>query len=194
MHSEIPSFNRCCFCAPLRYGLLVWAYLKLVFNIIFFAGALIWLSFVALFIFMSSNAVYIVLMIAFVLLFVFFDIVFCFVLIVGGHKKHTTLLRLYYRYGIVHAVLLTALGFVSVGISSASIEDILQRPDEWHYILVLSAIYSSFLILHVYLMLLVRSEVRKLKANGEFRFVNHTADPTCAMQTIDFPPTVKNNG
>lgn len=32
MKFEIPEYARCCCCFPLRYGLLVWAYTKLVRN------------------------------------------------------------------------------------------------------------------------------------------------------------------
>ncbi|KAH9645124.1 hypothetical protein HF086_005669 [Spodoptera exigua] len=35
MRADLPVFKRCCFCIPLRYGLLTWAYVKLVTVTIF---------------------------------------------------------------------------------------------------------------------------------------------------------------
>ncbi|CAH2041664.1 unnamed protein product, partial [Iphiclides podalirius] len=192
MYTEMPPIKRCC-CAPAGCELLGWAYSKLVFNILLFGGALIWLSLIFMLILFTSHAIHFILMIAIVMIFVLLDIFFSIVLIVGVRKKRTTLICLYYRYGMVQAVLLTALFLLSVGVFWVTVGDISQDSGEEHIVIVSSAIYFLFLILHVYLMFLVRNEVMKLKANGEFHFVNHAADPTCVMQTIDFPPTVENN-
>ncbi|CAG5043592.1 unnamed protein product [Parnassius apollo] len=185
MYTDIPSFTKCCFCAPLRYGLLVWAYFKLVTSITIFITALIWILSCIIFVVMIGDVMVFIVLVVVILTILLFDIIFNLVLIIGAHKKHTTLLRLYYRYGIAHGFVITASALLFIVYAIASANDPLKESKLWHKIIILASAVCASMIVHTYLLILVRSEVLKLKANSQFMFTNHTDDPTCVMQVSD---------
>ncbi|CAK1583014.1 unnamed protein product [Parnassius mnemosyne] len=185
MYTDIPSFTKCCFCAPLRYGLLVWAYFKLVTSIIIFLSALTWILSLVIFVILVGDVKVFIVLAVTTLTILLFDIIFNLVLIIGAHKKHTTLLRLYYRYGIAHAFVITASALLFIVYAVASASDPFSKPKLWHNIVIFASAICASMIIHTYLLILVRSEVLKLKANSQFMFTNHTANPTCVMQGSD---------
>ncbi|CAG5043594.1 unnamed protein product [Parnassius apollo] len=182
MYTDIPSFTKCCFCAPLRYGLLVWAYFKLVTSIIIFVSALMWILSFIIFVIIFADAMVFIVLVVVTLTIILFDIIFNLVLIIGAHKKHTTLLRLYYRYGIAHGFIITASALLFIVYAIASVNDPFEESKLWHKIVIFASAICASMIIHTYLLILVRSEVLKLKANSQFMFTNHTVDPTCVMQ------------
>ncbi|XP_068629635.1 uncharacterized protein [Battus philenor] len=186
MYTDVPSFTRCCFCAPLRYGLLVWAYLKLVLSILLLAGFLMWLSVVFFFIFFSETAIYILMSFIITVMILVFDVVFNFVFVIGIHKRHTTLLHIYFRYGIAYVVLMITFFLVNTGFIIYFTYEPLQEVELWRGIAVAGSALVTILGIHSYLLLLLRSEIRKLKDTAQFKFENHTADPKCYMQQTDY--------
>ncbi|CAG5043586.1 unnamed protein product [Parnassius apollo] len=182
MYTDIPSFTKCCFCAPLRYGLLVWAYFKLVTSIIIFASVLIWLLNFTKSVVLIADAIHFLALFVATISIHLFDIIFNLVLIIGIHKKHVTLLRLYYRYGVAHAFVITATALICIVYAIASTSAPFDEPNLWHKIVVFASAICASMLVHTYLLILVRSEVLKLKANSQFKFSNQAADPTCVMQ------------
>ncbi|CAH2236572.1 uncharacterized protein LOC120631476 [Pararge aegeria] len=182
MRCEIPVLLRCCFCFPLRHGLLVWAYIKQILSVLFVA-------------YMISNArsnfsrmsggSYAMFAISLTLTVV--DIVFHVLFIISAHTKDYKKMRIFYRYSIVIVGLdsgLMILLFIALSIYYLYLSPvilIILLSITWPT-LVLSLIIA---ILQVYLIILVRSEFVKLKNNSQFEFVNNAAEEKCSAN-IDF--------
>ncbi|CAH2041663.1 unnamed protein product, partial [Iphiclides podalirius] len=177
MYTEIPKISRCCFCVPLRLGFLLLAHIKILANIVL-AGSLLVLTFIY-FAFAPYESFYISEMILTTTLLVL-DVTFVVILIVGVHKRNTSMLRLYFRYGIVFAALIVVLGLIwfvnevtSLTISLKSTRDIFITA---------SSIIAAILIMHVYFLILTHSNIAKIESSCNFKFVNHTSEPECFLQ------------
>ncbi|CAG5043598.1 unnamed protein product [Parnassius apollo] len=181
MFQDKLSVARCCFCAPLRYGLLIWAYLKLVTSILVFGVTVIWIFMWILLV--NFEKALLVLLIA-TMLSLIVDIVFNFVLIIGSHKKNITMLSLYYRYGIAHAVVLVVFGVLWILYAISRMEPPIDSKNV-PYIFAITSAFIVSLILHIYLFIVLRSEINKLKARDQFRFVNHAAE-SCNQTEDEF--------
>ncbi|CAK1583013.1 unnamed protein product [Parnassius mnemosyne] len=173
MSKDITSVARCCFCAPLRYGLLIWAYLKLVTSILVFGVMVIWLFIWILLVHFEKGLLILIIPTTLILI---VDIVFNFVLIIGSHKKNITLLSLYYRYGIGHAVVFVVFGvlWILYGISRMAAPE--DDPRTVRFIFATTSVFIVLLILHIYLFIVLRSEINKLKARDQFRYVDQAAE------------------
>ncbi|XP_013136180.1 PREDICTED: uncharacterized protein LOC106101483 [Papilio polytes] len=184
MHGEIPNLTRCCFCVPLRYGLLVWSYVKLIATIVSLGTILVWIPLLVWFLILGPEGICIIAIFVLALVILLFDIIFNIAFIVGLHKKNTTLIRIYWRFGIAYTIALIIF-FMLVG--GFLICDNSMRVDE--KLLESMAIFSSgviaVLIIHGYVMLLIRSELRKLKSDTHFEFENHVTDPVCVMKEAE---------
>ncbi|XP_022826724.1 uncharacterized protein LOC111356553 [Spodoptera litura] len=184
MRTEVPAFKRCCFCVPLRYGLLTWAYIKLVslaFLAIFFT---MHLYYVIRRYTMTSysrdlhNIAVIGVLLAILL------IEFCFTLsfIVGGHMKNVKLMRVFYIYNIVMWVLTLVLIMILVVLLLRKMDpsDVFSYYS-WKF-LVTTANFFFTLLVQVYFMLLLRSEILKLEGKYGFSFVNNAAEGECTIR------------
>ncbi|CAH1637050.1 unnamed protein product [Spodoptera littoralis] len=187
MRTEVPAFKRCCFCVPLRYGLLTWAYIKLValaFLAIFFTMHLYYMirNYTVTPRVFNSRDLHDITVIS--VLFAICLIEFCFTLsfIVGGHKKNAKLMRVFYVYNIVMWVLTLVLIMILV-------VSLLRKMDPSHVFsynswkfLVTTAHFFFTLLVQVYFMLLLRSEILKLEGKYGFSFVNNAAEGECTMR------------
>ncbi|XP_013162199.1 PREDICTED: uncharacterized protein LOC106113781 [Papilio xuthus] len=181
MYQDIPNLTRCCLCFPLRYGLLVWSYIKLVATIFVLGMILIWIPMLIWFLMLGSKGVFIIALYVLYLVILLFDIIFNIAFIVGLHKKNTTLIRIYWRYGIAYALsfiifFLLVGGFLILENSTPVDTNLFES------IAVFSSGVTATLIIHTYIMLLIRSELRKLKSNNNFQFENHVTEPVCVMK------------
>lgn len=172
MRCEIPEVTRCCFCFPLRLGLLVWAYIKLISNLLLFTLILFttiddWSRYgdrvpTTIFVFHIP-----------ILLTLLLDIIFHIIFIISAHKKDHSKMRIFYRYNIF-ALVVYILGFV-ITMSLFFIETY------FIYAVIFGlfqlGIFMWIIIIQFYVLILVRSEVIKLERNTNFEFVNHAADP-----------------
>ncbi|CAH2236570.1 jg15329 [Pararge aegeria aegeria] len=95
MRCEMPILLRCCFCFPLRYGLLVWAYVKQISSLIFLAY-LIFMFCLEHWRMNVGTRVWLSLMITLTIV----DILFHLLFIISAHKKNYRIMRMFYRYSI----------------------------------------------------------------------------------------------
>ncbi|CAG5043584.1 unnamed protein product [Parnassius apollo] len=171
MQLEIPECRRCCCFIPLRYGIIVFGYLNLIFSLLIL-GLEIWLvtidrkmeHTVALY----RGASFITqawLTITLYLLEAIFDVV----LLVGAHLKNPSLLRVYYYYGITTT---SAIASLVIFLTVKHYEALY----DWNTALFEGCFIFSGFALQIYLLLLIRTELKKLKQNSQLSFINHAAE------------------
>ncbi|RVE42844.1 hypothetical protein evm_012519 [Chilo suppressalis] len=161
MYCDWPQFQRCCFCMPLRRGVLVVAYIKILFSA-FMVGV-------------YSYAVntdrgtelfyqgFTVRLPAEVCVFVYcVECLVCALLIYGAHKKLPRPVKVYYYFSVCTFVAITLLQIVDIACT---------RPP---YIVIELIIFCfSGLCLQLYLLLLVWSLLKKLEvADGAHVYEN----------------------
>nr|XP_049700644.1 uncharacterized protein LOC126055453 [Helicoverpa armigera] len=189
MRGEIPQCTRCCFCLPLRYGLLAWGYFKMIADALLIS--LMLYQVISLIIVFSENEISDVTMVkidlaimsAILLLFVP-DFLITIMFIVGGHKREVKPIRAFYYYsmGIWIATLFTILvgsvrivNWASRGMTIISLESLL----------ITFSVFFVVLVVQSYLLLLLRSEIIKLSNNCGFEFVNNAAEAACTMKCAE---------
>ncbi|XP_026741764.1 uncharacterized protein LOC113503852 isoform X2 [Trichoplusia ni] len=156
---DLPTFKRCCFCCPLRRGILVFGYLTLVVTCLFIGmQVLMWQMFktekavttMALYRGVVMEAQYFVIFILYAL-----DLVFNIVLIIGAHLLSTMIASFLVVMLSYHDIR----HFGSLGIALTE----------------LSIAFTGF-VLQIYLLLLIRSELSKDRyQEGRSSFTNHIA-------------------
>ncbi|XP_045451845.1 uncharacterized protein LOC123660860 isoform X3 [Melitaea cinxia] len=169
MRCEIPEVGRCCFCFPLRLGLIVWGYLKLAASLVLLVVIL--MNFIMNLqrqyyrhdiSFMTSNIVSIGTIIA--------DIVFHIIFAIGAHKKDPKKMELFLKFCIY--ILVTYV----LGLCYALFVAFAGHIFAFFFGLVIGTLFFSCIVIEIYIMILIRSEVVKLKRGSNFQFVNHSAD------------------
>ncbi|KAI5651434.1 hypothetical protein NE865_00678 [Phthorimaea operculella] len=140
MRFEIPLCKRCCFCVPLRYGLLVWSYLVLV------PQALLLLAEIWSLVLMERRLYYYhwtkVLRTMIYITLLSANIVLIFLLIVASHKKSPKLLKIYSKCGLTAAGA-TFVCFLLDFMYNFAVEGI-SMFDEWPIILTTTLIQLIF--------------------------------------------------
>ncbi|XP_045451811.1 uncharacterized protein LOC123660824 [Melitaea cinxia] len=167
MKCEIPEYARCCCCFPLRYGLLVWAYTKLVLiGIILFQYFDLIITAIASERISSHNVALFVL-IFIITIFYCVDFVFHIIFIISAHKKSTAMMKLFYKEAIVGLIfyVFCFFYFLVFYLTKFSFMYLYLELGLW-------CLFVLVIIAHGYLILLVRSEVRKLERNSNFQFTN----------------------
>ncbi|KAL0829040.1 hypothetical protein ABMA28_003908 [Loxostege sticticalis] len=177
---DVPEFTRCCFCLPLRYGLLTWGYLKMIvlsvieYTLIQNASRGKHLSF-------EIPPIMILFMTIIIL-----DLISTAIFIVGGHMKHRLLYKVYYYYSIYFLIL-----FILIFVGN-TIDEIIEFQDQnsidnLRFIIAyfISYLYTTtpLILVQIYVILLVRSELLKL-SNSNFQFVNNAAEGTRDLNRI----------
>ncbi|KAF9823080.1 hypothetical protein SFRURICE_015560 [Spodoptera frugiperda] len=158
MKIELPVCKRCCFCIPLRRGLLVWGYIKLLADLYFLTiMSYILLILIAFSAYGQEFAGLVVVIAVFLL-----DFAMTIVFIIGAHKKIVKYMRLFYFLSIAMLALTLLLVIIHICLLS-------NYP--WFRSLV-----------QIYFIFLLRSEIIKLKNSCKFRFVNNTAEALCSME------------
>ncbi|XP_045774121.1 uncharacterized protein LOC123873345 [Maniola jurtina] len=181
MRCEIPILLRCCFCFPLRYGLLVWAYLKQISSISFSTVMIIKLCH-DYYRIQASGAVISSLIILLMILDIAFNVLF----IISAHKKDYKKMRIFYRYSIAVLCLNVAIvGFCIAMYAYYVYVAPIMIIFIWSFMVPTLVMIIVMVFLQGYLIILVRSEFIKLKNNSQFEFVNHGADEKCTAN-LDF--------
>ncbi|XP_034832942.2 uncharacterized protein [Maniola hyperantus] len=156
MYCELPKLTRCCFCMPLRRGLLIFGYL----NILYSALSVLFLSIsfhldeqtiafldIDLFDIYIYDILYCI------------DMVFNMVLIYAAHRQIVRCLKVFYYYTMTMLFVLIIL----------MIYFIFSKPDN-----VIDYVMSSFVkcCLYIYLIILVRSLLEKLENSSGLTYEN----------------------
>ncbi|XP_063538322.1 uncharacterized protein LOC134747646 [Cydia strobilella] len=196
MHGESPELKRCCFCLPLRRGLIGWGYTKLVLNIL----SMIYFGFVINYYAFNPwrhlEAKTIVIL-SFIEICLLLDMAFDIIFIVAGHKKNVTLLRISYIYNMVWLGLLT-LGncfqlYMNLSIAYRLWSYIEYRKYITFDLLTNSGLAFSLIFVQIYLILLIRSEMIKLRHQTlGMQYTNYAAsgEPQCTLHSTSDQYTV----
>ncbi|XP_045774128.1 uncharacterized protein LOC123873351 [Maniola jurtina] len=158
MYCELPKLTRCCFCMPLRRGLLIFGYLNILYSAI---GVIVYSARIhldeqivsiayddidVLDVYMN-DALYCI------------DIAFNLVLIYGAHRQIVRCLKIFYYY-----TLATSLAMVILAIYF-----IYSRP---YYITEYVTLSFTRCCLYIYLIILVRSLIEKLENTSGLTYEN----------------------
>ncbi|XP_061718488.1 uncharacterized protein LOC133526030 [Cydia pomonella] len=181
MRREAPGFKRCCFCIPLRRGLISWGYLKLALDLVAIS--------LVIYILTAISVLHVILIIEIVALVI--DMVFNILLIVGGHLKAVKLLKASYIFSLVWLGMLV-LGFFWQTYAEIRLALVLMSYGMEYgdvVVIALPGLSISFvqICLQIYLILLIRSEVIKLQDQSlEMQFSNPaSAEAECTMHITD---------
>ncbi|XP_021184397.3 uncharacterized protein LOC110372159 [Helicoverpa armigera] len=185
MSVELPLCTRCCLCFPLRFGLIVWGYLRLVISALVLVVAERAFSKTLTLTKTESEVIYTVYVVLLGILIVFTlaDIIVNILFVIGGHRKVLKLLRAYYIYSIVLWIKTTLAGLALIGYTFYWF--FLEEIDEFR-VWVLVVDVSTFLgqmLIQAYVILLIRSQIIKLKRIFAFRFIKNAMDCECAMES-----------
>ncbi|XP_045484574.1 uncharacterized protein LOC110991718 [Pieris rapae] len=183
MRCELPILMKCCFCVPLRLGLLIWAYLKLIFSLLILIAFCIYAEFArqTTLDIPKGTITFIVVMIMFGGINSIFQTVF----IVSAHKKNYKIMRIYYIYNFVYIFIPTIIFIMFCIILYSQIGGfILLFLAVMPVNIIVITIPIEF-VLTIYLMLLVRSEFIKLRNSGQFQFFNHESEARCVATLPD---------
>lgn len=174
---EIPECRRCCCCIPLRYGLIVWGYLKLALVSLALVGASI-----AMIVTGQSHKSEAQTMVIISLLIVIFviDIASSVMFVVGCHKKSVKLMKIFYYYSMFPLALTILLTVYAVIINLKFLYEYITSIFFIYIIMDASAMFI-YIAIQVYVILLVRSEIIKLKNGCQFRFVNNINEAECTL-------------
>ncbi|XP_069359819.1 uncharacterized protein [Maniola hyperantus] len=175
MRLEIPECKRCCCCVPLRHGVLVFGYLNLVFSI-FVVAIEILVAYKGTYFtnhtMMMFRGVHVYTHVWFAAVLYVSEIIFNIVLLVGAHMKKTQLMRAYYYYGIT-TTLASLVTFFVLWLSSINT---CTHCFYWSYYIVLLGFVLSGVGIQVYLLLLIRSELLKIRQHSRLCYVNHASE------------------
>ncbi|RVE42843.1 hypothetical protein evm_012518 [Chilo suppressalis] len=171
MRCEIPECRRCLFCIPLRSGIFLFGYLNLLFSILlmYIEAWLGWgepatASTLSMY---RGVAIFTQLWLPIVLYSL--EIIFNIVLIIGAHTRRKVLLRTYYYYGMTTTVATFLVLMVLFMFDNGS-----PRMGSIHIIDMLAGICGF--VVHIYLLLLIRSELKKPRYRSGVTFVNQAAE------------------
>ncbi|XP_063365148.1 uncharacterized protein LOC134653686 [Cydia amplana] len=180
MRREAPGFKRCCFCIPLRRGLITWGYLKLIIT----AAYILIIAHEAGTQFSAKGLAIVLALLSFLVTNMVFTITF----VIGAHKKNYKLLRLYYSFSIFALVVVMMGYFIFITLDVA-----LTLQDEEKYILGfpliavnISTVTSIFLDL--YFLILIKIEILKQRnqtayyVNGARRETSFVLDVSMAKE------------
>ncbi|CAH0726754.1 unnamed protein product, partial [Brenthis ino] len=179
MRCEFPMITRCCFCFPLRLGLLVWAYIKTISSAVL-------LSFLLVVVIEDcirySRAIMFSLLTFYIPIWsiLSMDIIFHIIFIISAHKKEHRKMRVFFRYSIF-SLIIYILGLIMT-ISLFFIESFIFYVFFFGFFQM--AIFLWIIIIQMYVLILVRSEVVKLERNSNFEFVNHAAEPGATKEDL----------
>ncbi|KAJ8719406.1 hypothetical protein PYW08_011581 [Mythimna loreyi] len=183
MRLDIPMFKRCCFCLPLRYGLLGWGYFKMATDAFFVTY--LTSSIIAKIMLMRSctDNIYrsrvfedlVLPMIADAVLIV--DFMATIMFIVGGHKKSVKLMRVFFFRSIAMFMFTLTLTATSVVLT---IQDFMLRNLFFlERTMLMFSFYFMVLVVQTYFLILLRSEIIKLWSKSKIIFPNNATEVKC---------------
>ncbi|CAH2236578.1 uncharacterized protein LOC120631505 [Pararge aegeria] len=153
MFCEIPVFGRCCFCMPLRRGILTFGYLNILFAA-FMVGVYSYSVHHSYYMTMVFHGVASDIDSELGVAIYCADIIFSVVLLYGAHRQIIIYLKVFYYY-----TLCTLFATVLL--------EVIACTQRYFYLeLELLPLFFAGLAIHVYLIFLVRSLLKKLEISG----------------------------
>ncbi|CAH0726749.1 unnamed protein product, partial [Brenthis ino] len=156
MFCELPQFGRCCFCLPLRRGVLAFGYLNIVFSIFILVVCSL----------LVHNNVRVVLVYRGVttiqaelcLTIYCVDTLFNVLLVYGAHKQIVSYLRYFYYYTLSTTIALVVIEILTM-------IDHYYNLSVYYQIATLTFFFTG-LCIHLYLQFLVRSLMYRIDNSG----------------------------
>ncbi|KAI5646290.1 hypothetical protein NE865_01752 [Phthorimaea operculella] len=165
MKYDIPIFRRCCFCVPLRIGLLVWSYFFLIIlglNIVPVFQKDEFVYYPKHFITYST---YYTIKVTSISILIFGNMAFTILFIVAAHKKSSKLMKDYNKCAFIAAIV----GFIIL-LLYIPYEYLYYGKHFFYWEMHSKGLFSGIIVLgmQTYILLLVRSEIMKLDKKLEF--------------------------
>ncbi|CAG5043578.1 unnamed protein product [Parnassius apollo] len=160
MFCEIPKLLRCCFCLPLRKGVLIFGYINIIFSA-FMIGMYSYsvhhdIGFTMMYHGSTSEVedavcvgIYCV------------EIVMNVLLVYGAHVRNLLFLKTFYYYAIATALMTFIVEIIS-----------LTSTNHIGLVIEMLALYVAGLCLHIYLIIVVRSLLIKLEISDSHAYEN----------------------
>ncbi|XP_072943688.1 uncharacterized protein [Epargyreus clarus] len=161
MFCDIPDLGRCCFCMPLRRGILTFGYLNVVFSA-FMVGIYSMSVHMDMDVSLLFHGVSSEMDDTVCLVFYCVDILFNLALVYGAHRKILIYIKVYYNYAIATILLMIVLEIISMATSDHFV---------FLYIELLGLFFAG-ICLHVYLLILTRSLIRKMQISEQHTYEN----------------------
>ncbi|KAJ8719405.1 hypothetical protein PYW08_011580 [Mythimna loreyi] len=183
---QLLKIKKCCFFIPLRYGLIVWGYVTLCINFIFLLAKIDNLDEMLK---KDKPKDHSILYESFQLVMMLTDLGLVILFVVAAHMKHVKLLKISFIGNLTSVILYTlwcVYMFVKVSLMLQFLSMISSDKEETNsliWLIVKAAVRSTIeILLKLYIMYLLRIEIKKLEASGVFNFVNKAAEATCKME------------
>lgn len=160
MYCDWPLLGRCCFCLPLRQGVLTFGYIN-IFFCAFMIGVYSYSVHYGLFVRPVYHGATANLPGEFGVALYCIELIFAVILIYGAHKKSIPYLKAYYYFAITTAV-------------SALFIQILNMTSYIHFGIIIEMGLFTFagMCTQLYLIILIRSLLKKLDTDGPHLFDN----------------------
>ncbi|XP_035437538.2 uncharacterized protein LOC118267576 [Spodoptera frugiperda] len=152
---EIPLLTRCCFCFPLRKGLIAFAYINLTLTVIVTCFLSLYISYIRNATEveqMSLASEYARLITDVVALLI--ELIMAVTFIIALHRKHVLLMKVYLYFEIVYSIFgfVYSIAFLTKETASELFLELFQ------------------LMLQVYLVILIRSSIVKMERDGSVKY------------------------
>ncbi|CAB3227838.1 unnamed protein product [Arctia plantaginis] len=167
MRTDVPVFQRCCFCLPLRCGLLVWGYFKLITAslLLGYYSSLLHYGINLFVVHKETTLIKEIVINSGMVSTLVIDTVLHAIFIIGAHKRHVSFLKVYYFCALTLLVLTILLGIVNIDLM---IKNMVNHGAEHLgnlFVMKTTAMFINLLI-QAHIILLVRSEIDNLKVMG----------------------------
>ncbi|CAG4961565.1 unnamed protein product [Colias eurytheme] len=152
--------TKCCFCVPLRKGLLAFSYLKIVAiisNCIYWMLSDISPSNIDDYTAQINLVLYIIGLVSQVV-----EIIFTTLLIVGIHKQRITIVRISYVYNVLMLGVEILIAVVYIPLQSYRLY-VYDQENVWFLLIALMSLALLFILLQLYTVVLVRSQVCSMR-------------------------------
>ncbi|KAG7306294.1 hypothetical protein JYU34_008894 [Plutella xylostella] len=162
MRFEWPTVTRCCFCFPLRRGIITFGYVTLVESLLMVAVQSYLVHDGSAYLGFESNSIIDYLPAEVCLTIYLIRLVFNALLLYGAHKQELIYIKIFFYYSIVETVSLV----VMVVLECTRIH--------WRFVII-SAMFSFFatMCMQVYLLILIYSLLCKVRGAGRHECENH---------------------
>jgi len=184
------EFKRCRCCIPLRYGLLISGYFKLIVSVAVLVPVtyLLVQSVIELQWRTYEDNITPLTMLTITALVTLCDIAMNIVFLIGNHKKNARLLRVFYSYSIgllvlyvVALVMLVAQFDKNNYVYMVPLIGVIYQTTPLEFESMFEIVNICF---QVYFILITKSEIAKLKNNCQFRFTNKDNEAQCTMYDV----------